>query len=1087
MTSDLSTTRLSRPRLGHLLAAAGASRLTTVIAPAGYGKTTLLADWVGRVPVAWHRVTADDRAAQPLLRRLADDLRAVVPTLRFEPPDVLADNELAGEAGQANQAHAMAALLCDAVSDATSAPLLLVLDDVHLIGAGDPASRLLEALCRQAPACLRVVLSSREPVPFAVGRLRRDGELLEVTAAQLTLTEREIGDLLDAIDPDLAAAVHQTTGGWPVAVRMMADALNHGTRADPRGVRQPLARSRELFDYLAREVFEHEPDAVRELVRVSAMFDRVSPDLLGSLGFPDANAVLADLVGRGLFVERLMDSPGWFGVIPLARMFVADRFPVDEAGQRDLRTRAVAWFADRGHWAEAVAVLAELRDYRRTEQLLAEHVAELLQQGGAETVIDAVARIPAAERSSTTWQVIGLAHEVRGEWGAALACLQRAAKQVGGLTPALAMRIASMHYFSSAPADALAVFEQCQLTGADPAAESRLLSVAANAHWAHGDLDASRTAASRALALAQQCGDDAALASAHTALAMIANAEGDRSKIAGHYQQALGHAQIAGDVLGEIRIRVNRSAHHVHEGDHQAALAELEVALRLADLTGFATYRALALNNRGAARLGLGQLDEAAADVHAARAVYAKAGSRLAALSLESLGEIYRLRGDRVLARTAFTEAIQLAEENSALPQLVPALTGLARLLVEDEPSAAEDLVRRALACGTGFGYPAALLAAARLALTRGQTGEVADRCAEAQRVAATRGDRAATAEALELLAQVQTDRGRARSLLDQAAVLWSEIGNPLGEIGVAVTKAKAAGGADGLAMAEAAERMARRLGARALAARAAAVAASCQRSARPSVEIKTLGGFRILRHGEPVATTAWQSKKARDLVKILVTRRGRSMTREALMAQLWPDETPERVTNRLSVALSTARQVLAPKGGSDEHGIVVNGDAVRLDPELIAVDVLTFFADAKAGLAAWQHQRSAAVSLLTTAEAVFAGDFLEEDPYADWATELREDARLTYLQVATALAEHAGETGDPVAVSRYCLRILERDCYDETAHLALIRALVAAGNHGEARRRYRTYAQRMREIEVEPALFSGSTQDTQSAGTQTA
>ncbi|ONI81434.1 hypothetical protein ALI144C_19045 [Actinosynnema sp. ALI-1.44] len=1079
------TAKLSRPRLEHLLTAARASRLTTVIAPAGYGKTSLLAEWAGQVPVAWHRVTVADRETQPLLRGLAEELRAVLPSLRFQMPDVLADNEFAGDAGLANQAHALAALLCDAVSDAAAGPVLLVLDDVHLIGVGDSAIGLLEALCRQAPPCLRIVVSSRDPVPFAVRRLRRDGGLLEITAAQLAFTESEIGELTGA--PDLSAAVHQATGGWPVAVRMVADALRHTTWLDLRGALRPLARSRELFDYLAREFFGNEPEVARELVRVSAVFDRVSADLLGGLGFPDAATVLAGLVGRGVFVERLMGSPGWFGVLPLARMFVADRFPVDEATRRELRTAAVAWFTGRGHWAEAARVLAELGDHERTEHLVAEHAADLFQEGDAETVIDVVSRIPAARRTSATWQIIGFAHEIRGEWGASMACLQRAVRQVDGQTPpVLAMRIASMHYFSSSPGEALAVFDQCRLTGEDPAAESRLLSVAASAHWAHGDLEASRATAAKALASAQQCGDDAALAAAYTTLAMIANAEGDRGEIAGHYQRALGHAQVAGDVLGEIRIRVNRAAHHVHEGDHRAALAELEVALRLADLTGFTTYRALALNNRGAARLGLGQLDEAAADVHAARAVYDKAGSRLAALSLESLGEIYRLRGDRVLARAAFSDAIRLAEDNNALPQLVPALIGLARLLVEDEPATAEGLVRRALACGTGFGYPHALLAAARLALVRGRVDEVADRCAEAQRVAAARGDRAAVAEALELTAQAQPDRDNALSLLDQAAVLWSEIGNPLGEIGVTVVTAKITGGADGAVMADGAAQLAKRLGARELATRAAAVAEACQSSARPPVEIQTLGGFRVLRHGVPVPVTAWQSRKARDLVKILVARRGRSMTREALMAHLWPDEAPERLTNRLSVALSTARQVLAPDGG-DEHGIVVTNGAVRLDPTLASVDVLVFLADAKAGLAAWQQQRSAAVSLLATAEAAFAGDFLEEDPYADWATELREDARLTYLQVAAVLAEYAGQTGDLLAASRYCLRILERDCYDETAHLALIRALVAAGNHGEARRRYRTYVVRMREIDVEPAPFSGSTTPSQAVGTQIA
>jgi DNA-binding SARP family transcriptional activator len=137
----------------------------------------------------------------------------------------------------------------------------------------------------------------------------------------------------------------------------------------------------------------------------------------------------------------------------------------------------------------------------------------------------------------------------------------------------------------------------------------------------------------------------------------------------------------------------------------------------------------------------------------------------------------------------------------------------------------------------------------------------------------------------------------------------------------------------------------------------------------------------------------------------------------------------------------------------------------------VVAVDVLSFLTDAHRGLHEWRHDRPEAFPLLRAAEAAYTGDFLEEDPYEDWATELREEARLTYVQVAIVLAMHTSDAGEHVTASRYCLRILERDQYNEPA-LALVRALSAAGGHGEARRRYRTYVVRMAEIDIEPRPF---------------
>ena len=97
-------------------------------------------------------------------------------------------------------------------------------------------------------------------------------------------------------------------------------------------------------------------------------------------------------------------------------------------------------------------------------------------------------------------------------------------------------------------------------------------------------------------------------------------------------------------------------------------------------------------------------------------------------------------------------------------------------------------------------------------------------------------------------------------------------------------------------------------------------------------VRIESLGGFAVLRGGEPVRLSEWQSKRARELLKLLVARRGRPATRAYLMETMWPDEDSDRVANRLSVALTTIRGVLDPERRSAEECLVADKDSVALN-----------------------------------------------------------------------------------------------------------------------------------------------------------
>ncbi len=191
-------------------------------------------------------------------------------------------------------------------------------------------------------------------------------------------------------------------------------------------------------------------------------------------------------------------------------------------------------------------------------------------------------------------------------------------------------------------------------------------------------------------------------------------------------------------------------------------------------------------------------------------------------------------------------------------------------------------------------------------------------------------------------------------------------------------------------------------------------------------------------------------------------------------MEALWPEEPPEVVGRRLSVALATARAVLDPdKRHPPEQFIVADKDALRLDLKNMPVDVERFLAVAAEGLARHRQGRlEQARAALQAAEALYAGDFLEEDRYQDWARPLREEARAAYLSVARALGAIAASRGDHDAAVRHYLRILERDAFDEQAHLGLVAALQREGRHGEAQRQYRAYAARMVELQVPAAPF---------------
>jgi DNA-binding SARP family transcriptional activator len=244
-----------------------------------------------------------------------------------------------------------------------------------------------------------------------------------------------------------------------------------------------------------------------------------------------------------------------------------------------------------------------------------------------------------------------------------------------------------------------------------------------------------------------------------------------------------------------------------------------------------------------------------------------------------------------------------------------------------------------------------------------------------------------------------------------------------------------------------------------------------------PEVAVQTLGSFRVLLSGSPITNSDWKSRKARTLLKVLISRYGGPVNREVLMEILWSGEEPAKSASRLSVALSTLRGVLGRSKAHDgDYVVAANRTSVWLRLEHIDVDLMEFMSAARRGLQTRRNgHRGSATRSLERAEAVYRGGFLEEDAYEDWVVGSREEARATYREVLFALAEDALAAGQFDAAMRRHREILEMDSYDERAYLGLIRELDDTGHHGEARRCYGRYRARMQEIGLAIAPFPHS------------
>jgi LuxR family transcriptional regulator, maltose regulon positive regulatory protein len=374
-----------RERLHDVLRQGTMLPLTLIVAPAGWGKSTLVADWLARDRVAAGWVSLDSGDDDPK---------------RFWRYLLLA----AGQAGPAAGAAALRRLdmagsdvLRDVLPDfvnevaSTGSPLVLVLDDYHLVSSRQVHESVATLLDR-CPPQLHLIIVTRADPPLPVSRLRVRGQLAEVRAEQLRFSLEEAREFfdgrLDAALPerDVDRLVTRTEG-WAAGLQLTA--LRLRDRADPAGfIERFTGADWHIISYLCDEVLDSQSPRVREFLLVTSVLNRMCAPLCDALTRrADGEELIGDIHRANLFLTPLDDERRWFRYHHLFGDLLRHELTVHDPGQPTvLHKRAAEWYAANGDAAEAIAHAIASGDFSLSRRLIAGHWRQPFNAGQPVTV-----------------------------------------------------------------------------------------------------------------------------------------------------------------------------------------------------------------------------------------------------------------------------------------------------------------------------------------------------------------------------------------------------------------------------------------------------------------------------------------------------------------------------------------------------------------------------------------------------------------------------------------------------------------------------------------------------------------------------
>ncbi|HST53272.1 MAG TPA: BTAD domain-containing putative transcriptional regulator [Pyrinomonadaceae bacterium] len=1055
---------LPRPRLTERMEQNLAHAVTLVTAPAGSGKTTLVADFVRarKHPFVWYQLDRADADPLVFLGYVAHGIRQVVPG--FGETTMSYIQEASKELAQAPE-RAVDVLLNE-VLDRAEQQFILVLDDYHHLGTETPVHRVVDRLLAYLPDLIHVVIISRDVPPLALARMRTQASLAVIDRQELLFTDEETRELFRNVfdlelTPEQLSEYRERTHGWITALQLVRQvaqrhALARGglkEEAPPDLVEILRQSERDIFDYFAEEVFADEEDVVKQFLLRVSLLERVEPETCERL-YTGASAILRSLARRNVFISLASDGRGEeYRLHPLFRSFLQRRFRVESgrAGVAAENARLADHFLERRQWERAVQHLLAAEEFDRAAATVAEHGGEWITAGALSSLAALADALP---KSTLEAHPRALAHRaevarLRDEHNLAQSLFNRAA--------------ALLHERGDAEGEAEA-----------------LHSLAAIARR-RGDCATAFSYLDRAVELSDErsvvrtkCGNT-------RGLCLVAL--GHWTEAEGQFRGALQSAEERGDPYYARLISHNLGTPAAVRGDFGEALRWLRRMLRdEREGTPPVPQEAIAHLNIARCQWHMGELASCEQSLDRALEIcqlFNMAGLR--GEIFEFYGNLYRERGELQHAAEVYERAARAYEEAGVEVSLTELLEERGLLALQaGELGEARALLDRLIEARSRdeMGRHRAVLARGRILFAQGKTSEAREDLAPALKYFRASGLYYNEAQAAMLLAACEHTEGRdvevlghLRRSLDLAARYDYEywLRRSVAQFPQLFSTPEAAE----LLPADVRELLpSTSVAAQAHAAPSRPTVVVAQAHAA-DLTIRMLGPVEIFRDpARAFAPDAWVTRRARDILCFIASRRHRRVSKDAIIDTFWGESDFGSVEKNFHPTISHIRKALNSNQPLKQNFLLYRDGDYQLNPEFsYQIDTEEFDRHVAEGDAARRSRDSEAfVKAYETAAALYRGEFMQGS-YDEWAVEQRSYYREQYLRLLEILAQSAQKSEEWARSLSIAQRILREDPFREDVHCMMMRAHAAQGNRVAVREQYETLRRLLRkELGVEPS-----------------
>jgi LuxR family maltose regulon positive regulatory protein len=1003
-------------------------KLQFIIAPAGFGKTTLLVDFVHDAAFApcWITLDSTDRDLGSFVENIIAAIGAVRPkfgrqTLRT----------LHGSSDLDGRAVLLAHRFVSDIEKQLDGLTVLVLDDFQQVDESGAVTRFLNEVLRLLPDALRIVIASRTIPNLMISRLIVERQVFGLGEADLRFSTGELLTLLrrrghDITTEQAAALAHGAEGwvaGFLLSVPQLWDGLVGGLIAS-RGPDGPL------YDYLAAEAFDRQPpDIQRFLLTTSVLETATSGPVTALCGSADWRTLLDRVEGAGLFVTRLPGEEGAFRYHQLFRTFLQDRLRrLDAAEYARLHAIAAAEMTATGAWTAALTHLREAGREHEAAALLARIAPNLERMSRWQMLSDAVADIPSEHLLAYPSLLLSGAQAAlhtgnlrRAETLALSVCDVASNENDEKLKARGLVHLGYTRRLQGRTADALHIFDQAlHVARGDDELQATIRRHVGKCLGVQGDFAGAAAALRQSLAYFDRVGAAYDAAQSEFGLGVALAKSGQLGEAIARYESALTRWRHLNDPIMEAELLNCLGCANGYRGEYAAAKSQLQEALALIANGGSPITQAATLHSLGEILLTMGEISAARSTFEQALAIGQECGELwITTQTYNALALTAAFLGDLRRAEEQAHHAVSLAErQESRYLQAVCSVT-LAAVQVRMGKHGGLTALRTAAEALTDM-HAAREAAQARVWLAHAQF-----------RAGALDEARDTLREALRAANDLGSD-----SVLDLPA-RWD----------VSLIEYCCAHGVERARLGAILDRIAAPI-------RAASLPPPVS---LPALSVSGFGlGIAVL---DGAAEVAWKWDKTRELFFLLLHEGARR--REQLLALLWPDLSPAKSRAALHTAVYRLRRAIHP------DVIILRDGVYRLHTEMIvSYDVRSFEHLVKTAI---NGDEADMVSLLQQAVDLYKGHFLE-DLDAEWCSVERRRLERNYLNALERLVDAYALSGETRLSIDVADRLVAADPLREDIHARIVRSYLRLGDHAAARRQLeRSLALLQRDLGVPP------------------